>query len=135
LVIDDARRVDVLPADIFLDAIASHLRPASYGGCRSREFRPRRAGDPQRVTSLTKIESKTLTTVVTRAPTKAAQRLETWKPRPSEAERRLVNQRITALMTKVKSPSVRIISGQLSSVRTGRTSAFKSPKTSATARK
>ena len=70
----------------------------------------------------------------TSAPQNAGQNPATWKPSPNRAAAALVNQRIRALITKVKSPRVRIRRGHVSIVRSGRTSAFNNPKTSATTR-
>src|SRR5262249_1154803 len=82
--------------------------------------------------SLTNSDSSTLTIDTTSAPQKAAQKPSTWKPTPSDFAIALVKSRITALMTKVKRPSVRMRSGQVRTVRSGRSRAFKRPKTSAT---
>src|SRR5512136_2641624 len=73
-----------------------------------------------------------LTMLTTSAPHKAGQKPSTTKVSPTARLKADVSNSITALMTSVSSPSVKMMNGQVSSASTGRMTAFTKPNTSAT---
>src|SRR5262249_17240961 len=75
---------------------------------------------------------RALITLITIAPNKADQKLATRKLIPKAFDNVAVSESIAALITRMNSPSVRMINGQVSNLRIGRTSALSRPKIRAT---
>jgi hypothetical protein len=87
---------------------------------------------PRRLRSGRRIDATIESAEITSDPRRAGTNPSTWKARPSPPASHAVSISISALITKMKRPSVSAITPQESQTRSGRTSALTSPRMRAT---